>query len=134
MKKWFLIVIFSSALILVLCILKTDRTSSKFTGIESNCGRFSHETEIILESDTWQTLKTPEGSLLYFQNAYFDSRQKQNVTIPAFGIGFAFTIKTIFCQFWIEGEVEPVVREASIKESSLKISKTYVRKLTKFLS
>ena len=122
MKKCFLIVILATIFILNLSFWLTNRITSSFSKLESDCGRFLDETEIILENDTWQILKTPDGSMLYFQNAYVDTRKKQNVTISTLGTGFHFFDKPFFCQLWIEGEVEPVVRQASIMESSLEIS------------
>ena len=120
MVKWILIVICTLVLIHELSFLNKNQKSSSFTRTESDCGRFLNDTEIVLENDTWQMLKIGRKTKLYFKNAYVDSRKKQNVTIPALGAGTSLKGKKLFCQLWIEDEVEPILREASITESSFK--------------
>lgn len=84
-----------------------------YTIVKPKCGCFPSEKDILIDNVMWQILELEVG-FLKLLNAYYDSRWngtfvKINVNGPEINI----QKHKIFCQFWIDEGVGPIVVEAS---------------------
>ena len=110
-KKNFPIVISGFFLIfLILHNLKFRESSFlKVKCRNSLCGVYPKQREIVVDNLIWQVLYSKNGiwSLL---NAYLDTRQKKTlVRINAIGPKEDYEKAKVFCQFWCENRVQPLV-------------------------
>lgn len=87
---------------------------SQVLEIKSNCGGLPTESDKVFDGSIWQVLKTLDGNTLYLHNAHLDERENKSIIITALGKGFKIYDETIFCHIWSDGEVEPIVVEATL--------------------
>lgn len=104
--------------ILTIQTIRSDRKShsNKFTmkSLESACGHFPKQSDILIDNVVWQLLEIPPNVSMKLLNAYLDTRTNQTlVRINSMGSHLNISHDTIFCQLWFDGKVEPVVVKAS---------------------
>lgn len=81
--------------------------------IEINCGKYPKEEDILIDNIVWQVLQMPQG-FVKFLNAYLDLREKKPVVrINANGMFLNISFDIIYCQFWYDGVVNPIITRAS---------------------
>lgn len=86
---------------------------SKSKSVESQCGRYPGEEDLLIDNIVWQVLVTPRGPLKLL-NAYLDTRKNRSVVrVNANGILLDIFSDSIYCQFWFDDESQPEVAKAT---------------------
>ena len=117
LNKCLIVIVFILNIIFVVHYFNVKvETSKVFQALEinSNCGRLPTKSDKVFDDSIWQVLRTIDGNTLYLRNAHLDERENKSIIITALGEGFKIYEETIFCHIWSDGEVEPIVVEASL--------------------
>jgi hypothetical protein len=99
--------VLSSIVILLVGFEETDKST------QISCGRYVKDENVFIDNIIWQIFETPFG-FIHLLNAYLDERWNRtvvrvNVVSPKINI----QTHKIFCQFWFNENLQPIVVEAS---------------------
>lgn len=113
LKRLFLCFIFVSVFISVYVFDRLLYSNPPTNLKETTCGRYPHETDILVDNIIWQVLDAPYG-FVYLLNAYLDQRWNRtiiriNIISPEIDIA----TQKLYCQFWYDENLPPIVIEAT---------------------